>query len=327
MTPILYAASSSAAVLQIYSDEPYFRGCERVLRTPARGVSGEVCPEHGIRCHHSSAGATYTYRDAKRNIVASPDLFERCVLRNPFKYESHRFGFEKSEDAVSWNVFRSLQEAGMLGKVGELLTGERAPIEPHLYLWGLDLTDDGFDPWHLLVAARERFESALPVDRPKTEPDIALHVPGRYLVLIEAKFTSSNTFYQRGPRKDGKSLTLDELLSIYDDSQLEILDRNQAARAERVFYQLWRNMVFAEWMAKLDHPRTKAFHVNLVRKGTEHSSAAEFHGMVTDGHKERFRQVTWEAIYAAAVGDRRLSLLSRYFETKSAGLRKAFRLP
>ena len=86
-------------------------------------------------------------------------------------------------------------------------------------------------------------------------------------------------------------------------------------------------MVFAEWMAKFDHPGTKAFHVNLVREGTEQASAAEFHSIVTDGYQERFRQVTWEAIYAATGGDRRLSLLARYFETKSAGLRKAFRLP
>lgn len=305
----------------------YFRGCERILRTPTRGVPGEVCPEHGIRCHHSSAGATYTYRDAKRNIVASPELFERCVLRNPFKYESHRFGFEKSEDAVSWNVFRSLQEAGVLGKIGEVLTGETAPIEPHLYLWGLDLSEDRFEPWQLLVAARERFESNLPVKRPQTEPDIALHVPGRYLVLIEAKFTSPNTCYERGPRQTKASLTLDELRSIYDDDGLEILDRRRAQAAPRVYYQLWRNTIFAEWMAKLDHPGTKAFHVNLVRKGTEEASAREFHAMVADGYQDRFRQITWEALYQATVGERRLRLLSRYFETKTARLRKAFQIP
>jgi hypothetical protein len=63
----------------------------------------------------------------------------------------------------------------------------------------------------LLIAARKRFESDLPVERPYTEPDIMLHLPGRYLVLLEAKFTSPNTTYARGPRKDSQSLTLDEL--------------------------------------------------------------------------------------------------------------------
>ena len=121
-----------------------------------------------------------------------------------------------------------------------------------------------------------RFEANLPVDRPLTEPDIALHLPGRYLILIEAKFTSPNGYYSRGPRRDGGSLTLDELLGIYRDPGLVILDHRRAARAERVPYQLWRNMVFAEWMAREDHPYTRAFHVNLVREESETVSAEEF---------------------------------------------------
>jgi hypothetical protein len=289
-------------------------------------VSGEVCPDHGIRCHYSSGGSTYTYQSAPRNIIASPDLFERHVLQNPFKYESHRFGFERSEDAVSWNVFRSLQEAGALAQIGELFTGERSPIEPHFYLWGLDLSEDRFEPWRLLVAARERFESALPVERPQTEPDIALHLPGRYLVLIEAKFTSPNTTYERGPRRDKQSLTLDELLDIYDDERLTIINRQNAHAANRVHYQLWRNTVFAEWMAQLDHPRTKAFHVNLVREGYEQESGQEFQRLLSAGYENRFRQVTWESLYRATQGEGRLALMHRYLETKTAGLARAFQL-
>src|SRR5208282_1292283 len=79
-------------------------------------------------------------------------------------------------------------------------------------------------PWDLLIAARQRFEANLPVNRPWTEPDIALYLPGRYLILIEAKFTSPNPAYENGPQKDPKSLTKDELLDIYQDSALTILD-------------------------------------------------------------------------------------------------------
>ena len=99
---------------------------------------------------------------------------------------------------------------------------------------------------------------------PLTEPDIALWLPGRYLILIEAKFTSPNTHYKRGPRSNSSSLTLDELLEIYQSPELQTLDYVAAQRSNRVHYQLWRNMIFAEWMAKLDHPNTEAFHVNLV---------------------------------------------------------------
>jgi hypothetical protein len=227
---------------------------------------------------------------------------------------------------LSWNVFRSLQEANSLGKLARAITGDTAHYEPFLFLWGICLTDDAFDPWNLLTDARQRFESNLPVERPLTEPDIMLWLPGRYLVLIEAKFTSRNMAYDRGPRKDAQSLTLQELLEIYHDPELRILDHDRARFVYQVYYQLWRNMVFSEWMARQDHANTKAYHVNLVRRGYDRASAAEFHGLVKPEFKDRFRRITWEQIYRMALPDRRLSKLCRYMETKTAGLIPAFRL-
>ena len=304
----------------------YVRGCSHFLNTPRRGFKGDVCPEHGIRCHHSSAGATYSYVDVRRNIIASSETFATKVVGHPFKYESHRLGLEKSEDTVSWNVFRSFHEAAELKRLGEMITGIRSEVEPALYLWGVCCSDDDFDPWHLLIAARKRFESHLPVDRPKTEPDIALHLPGKYLVLIEAKFTSPNTYYERGPRKNNSSLTLDELLQIYSDPSLRLLNMQVASRANRVYYQLWRNTIFAEYMSRLDHANTKAFHVNLVREGSDRESAQEFGTMMSSAFASRFQQWTWEELYRLSNGQRRLGHLQRYMKTKTAGLRPAFRL-
>jgi len=309
----------------------FVRRCRRELRTPRRrGPSGDICPEHGIRCHYSGScsgrSATYSYPDVGRNIIASPKLFVEKIVGHPFKYESHRLGLENSEDALSWNVFRSLQEAGCLRQIAAAITGEDLPYEPHLYLWGICTTDDMLEPWDLLIHARKRFESHLPVDRPQTEPDIALHLPGKYLILIEAKFTSSNTYYERGRRKDSHSLTLDELLDIYYDHRLTILNRRKAAAAPRVAYQLWRNTVFAEWMALEDHPRTKAYHVNLVRHGYEQDTADEFAGLISDNHKDRFRRLTWEEIYGTVNGEKRLETMRRYMETKTTRLEKAFQI-
>ena len=45
-------------------------------------------------------------------------------------------------------------------------------------------------------------------------------------------------------------------------------------------------MIFSEWMAQQDHPKTKAFHVNLVRRGFERGSAEEFHGLLNPEFKE-----------------------------------------
>lgn len=304
----------------------YVRGCGRILRTPTRYEAGETCPEHGVRCHYSSYGATYSYADVRQNAIASPDLLASRIIGHPFKFESHRLGSERSEDMLSWNVFRSFQEAGCLGMIGRLLTGDTSPLEPFLFLWGICLTDDACDPMDLLISTRKRFESNLPVERPLTEPDIMLWLPGRYLVLIEAKFTSPNTFYEKGPRKDAQSLTLTELLEIYRDPRLHILDYARASSATHVYYQLWRNMIFSEWMARKDHPNTKAFHVNLVREGHEKASAAEFHSLVRPEYQDRFLRLTWENIYRLALKQPQLSRLCRYLETKTAGLVRAFNL-
>ena len=253
-------------------------------------------------------------------------LLKTRIIGHPFKYESHRLGNERSEDMLSWNVFRSLQEAGCLGRFARAITGDRCTVEPFLYLWGICLTEDAFDPWNLLIAARKRFESNLPVKRPYTKPDISIFLPGRYLILIEAKFTSPNMTYARGGRKDAQSLTLDELLGIYHDPNLQILDYRQAQLASQVHYQLWRNMTFAEWMAREDHLMTKAFHVNLVREGYERRSAAQFHTLLQPQFKERFRRITWESIYRYFSGTPALLMMSKYLETKTAGLVRAFKI-
>jgi len=218
----------------------YIQDCQHVLHTPTRTERGNICPDHGIRCHCSSAGATYAYADPARNIIVSAREFKQQIIGHPFKYESHRLGLERSEDTLSWNVFRSLQEAKALAPFAQQVTGETSTLEPFLYLWGIGVSIDEFLPWDLLVAARQHFESNLPVERPLTEPDIALHLPGRYLILIEAKFTSPNTFYKPGPRKDRSSLTFEELIRIYQDLNLKCLDVKKAESSSRIPYQLWR---------------------------------------------------------------------------------------
>jgi hypothetical protein len=303
----------------------YVQGCNHWLQTPTQADRGEVCPAHGIRCHHSSYGSTYTYLDARRNITVDPDVLATRIVGHPFKYESHRLGYERSEDALTWNVFRSLQATGRLHQVARRITGLDVTEEPRLFLWGIELTGDSFAPWDLLIAARARFESRLPVVRPRTEPDIALFQAGLYLVLIEAKFTSPNTFYENGPRADARSLTKNELIRIYHDPALRILDTHRAAAADLVYYQLWRNMVFAEWMARSDESSTEAYHASLTRAGFEVESCAHFRRMVRDEFSQRFVHLTWEELVAddfpatASAGH-----LRRYIATKTASLVAAF---
>lgn len=299
-------------------------GCTRWLSPPKRGGHrGDVCPDHGIRVHSSG---TYSYNDYRRNLIVDVEYFERHIRSHPFKYECHRFGQERSEDAVTWNVFRSLQREGQLHKVVSLITSEQIAEEPRLLLWGLELGEDGVKPWDLLIQARERFESDLPVKRPKTEPDIALYSPGKYLVLIEAKFTSPNGIYQRDRVTKLLDLTIDQLVNIYQDKSLKILNVSEARHRESIHYQLWRNMIFAEWMSACDGSTTKAYHANLVRAGFETQTCDEFLTLIHPQYQDRFEQITWEQIYGIAMRDRGLRRLCCYMEQKTAGLKAAFQI-
>jgi len=299
----------------------YVRGCQQVLRTPTRIASGDVCPEHGIRCHLSRNGPTYSYAEPHRNIIASPELFRTRLVGHPFKFETDRFGLENSEDALTWNVFRSLQEAGCLHQVAHRITGQDIQAEPYLFLWGICLTGDTFEPWDLLIAARERFESNLPVKRPLTEPDIALYLPGHYLILIEAKFTSPNPFYTDGPRKDARSLTKAELLDTYQSRELYFLDVERARNSDRVYYQLWRNMVFAEWMARQHGIQNHAFIANLTRRGTETAACESFRRLLQMNYGGQFVHLSWEDV-CRSTGP--AGWLDSYITTKTSDIRKAF---
>lgn len=331
--PLPYGIRDLETEVQIAPGPPlrvkcYVEGCTQFLQPPGRGRRGEVCPHHGIRCHYSGGGRTYSYVDARRNVIIDDSLFAERVVGNAGKYESHRLGQEKSEDALTWNVFRSLQAAGLLQQYARRITGLDIPQEPVLYLWGLCSTDDTFAPWDLLQKARVRFESQLPVRRPPTEPDIALHLPGRYLLLIEAKFTSPNPAYANGPRGDAASLTKDELLRIYQDPALQILDGDRARHADQVHHQLWRNTVFAEWMALADEPTTQAYHANLTRSGFEVSSCEQFRKLLSPKHADRFSHLAWEEVYPFCMTEQPvLARLRQYLATKTAGLVRAFRIP
>lgn len=298
----------------------YVKDCPAVLCAPTKHFSGDVCPTHGIRCHYSSAGATYSYLDAQRNFIVDADLAATRVMGNPLKYESHRLGLEKSEDALTWNVFRSFQKAGCLHSIAEHITGKKVGQEPQLFLWGLNISDDSFGLWDLLNLARVRFESRLPVKRPHTEPDIVLLLPGSYLIFIEAKFTSPNPYYVDGPRRDATSLTKTELVEIYWEQGLKTCDPLLAKQAKQIPYQLWRNMIFSEYLS-VQLRDTEPFLVNLVREAANNQTA--FHNLMFPEYRHRFVVQEWTSLPEIQTNEKLLDLRA-YLDNKTAGLQPAF---
>src|SRR5205807_344831 len=112
-----------------------------------------------------------------RNFIVEPDLVRAIALRKGMKAESHRLGYEMSEDALSWNVFVSLAVAGRLRDSGQYLTDRVLRSEPSLYLWGrrIDLRHGDSSLFSELVRVRHLLEKD--IRRFPTEPDIMLVVP------------------------------------------------------------------------------------------------------------------------------------------------------
>jgi hypothetical protein len=317
----------------------FVSGCTQLLRVPGRSRgSGDVCPAHGIRCHKSG---TYTYDDPLRNIIAGKHLVERMVRAGKKltgKAETHRLGHENSEDAVSWNVFRSLQELGLLGLAVEVLTGSVAEGEPELFTWGLripreesaEMQDLRARPtwgpeewsrlrWKGLADARNLLE---PIDvrskRPQqqTEPDVVLFAPPVGWIFVEAKFGSATDCVKK--RETAK---IEKFVKRYGKACGATFDCEaiEAAKADPTRFprQLLRNVAFAEVIRGQAPARVVA----LVRSGAVGDTdwADRANRFLVPGAQTRVHHRTWEDLYRAlpARADAKLARLRRYMQTKS----------
>jgi hypothetical protein len=294
------------------------------------------CSEHGLRIHRK----TFAYYDptsprvaALRNIVFEQDLFGTSFLGNAAKAETHRICHENSEDALTWNVFVRLARAGALSELFSTLTGRGATTAPELYLWGLrvDLRKSGQPANFLqLDAARRVFE--VDIRKFHTEPDIMLHVPGQFLLLIEAKFTSGNTLAEGDESGD--------IVGEKPRSRAGLLHRYSSATspggvmlvppASGPFYsQLYRNAVFANHMATALGVKWGV--VNLVSESQRLPTEAFadptpfMRSLLPAESQGLFRRYTWERLYTEhAFRKPGLSDLEAYMCNKSASGGRAF---
>lgn len=337
-----------------YADFDADRGAQTLpTRCPVRGCRADLapvvfgktaagprhlpwCPEHGLRLHTKTFaywnGSGREDESRLRNFMVRPDLARAVALGKGMKAESHRLGYEMSEDALSWNVFVSLAEAGKLRSAVQYLTGRDPETEPRLYLWGRPVFEADRSVYGPLQAVRNALEPD--IHTYVTEPDIMLVADGELLVSIEAKFGSGNPLAHKGEVKEGqKPITADGLRDRY-------LGTGTSERTKRIVQpgllgdaphsQLLRNVVFAAEMTQ-----GAPWHVvNLVAdslKGTDdgYKSYADPTGPVTrylhPDYQHCFTYRTWEGLHAHCIaGEPSLANLDSYLRGKSAHYGRAF---
>ena len=293
------------------------RACRTWLPRRTRKDTPKFCPDHGIS---TSTSPTYVYKDWRRNILLQRDLMATV---KEHKFESGRLGNERSEDALSWNVFVGLAYLGGLREAFEVLTGLKAKEEPQLFFWGVEVWPTyRSGVWSKLVEAQDYFEKGLDIE---TEPDIMLRVAGQALVLVEAKFGSPNGTLAK-KKKPGVSLP--DFLNRYHPlpGRADPLDRNamMGLPREQVLEQLCRNVVFSN---RLVESNEEAFVANLVRGTAETDVKERMDRHLSTEARAKFRRVTWEDLGCLHSLQRdKPSPLRQYLRTKTLNLQGAFKM-
>jgi hypothetical protein len=150
-----YTERAANALLRREKIRCCIRGCNRWIARRRRGVPAEFCPDHHISI---SISPTYVFQDWRSNFIVNP-----APISEMSKVEKWRLGNERSEDALSWNVFVPLLHLDLLPTLLEQLDLDRTMSEVELYLWGNRILktpcSKGF--WDRLSCARYTLERGL----------------------------------------------------------------------------------------------------------------------------------------------------------------------
>jgi hypothetical protein len=278
-----------------------------------------TCATHDI-CIGKS---TFEYGSENANLLWTSEADRTFLDRaKSFKRES-RMSRERSEDAVTWNVFRHLEASGRLPAWIAAATGGAA-TSPQVHYWSFDALNG--DTWAPLAQAREAFGETA---NRGSEPDLVISTDEAH-IWVEAKFGSSNNTSPTD--EDGAQRRYQGTGNGWYDKVVHSAFTDVAVRHQR--YELLRLWLLGSWAAAQHGKRFEL--VNLVRHGLE-TDVPSFAGEHFNLAPERqVHRLTWESIYAsiASAPDRSAddeTLLS-YMRNKTLGygsngrLQRAFAL-
>ena len=259
------------------------------------------------------ASPTYVLQQPIDNFIAGRALMGEALASTRDMAKTRRLGHENSEDALTWNVFRSLQEAGELPAVIRALTGIAAAEEPALYLWGRQIELHETSDWPELAVARDRVE---PWGGQQPEPDCCLHVPGQAWILVEAKFGSPTATKKNDAARSAWAERL--IRSCPGVFRKDVILETPP---EQLPEQLLRNVAVA---LQVRQAREQVIVVALVRQVNASCVDVVAHRCLNDGLGVKVRLSTWEQVYSALPERSSLDRLRRYLEHKSFMLQPAF---
>jgi hypothetical protein len=312
-------------------------GCENQVRKMTNGVlksldayleKGEsnrekfdqcLCKEHKIYI----TPTTFIYEDLRDNLLcydADKDFLDKIVVAKRIKAQLHH---DKSEDAVSWNVFRSLERSKLLSGFLEGL--HNSPVEsPEVIYWSYSQSQQKV--WNELEKARAEFGES---PQRSSEPDIIVK-SNNILFFIEAKLMATTKIdFNKSHTEEDK----EERIRRYSKGD-RFLKRPVENIIDAGYYQLMRFWIIGSSIA--ERLNLDFYLVNLVLSGKEEDIEGDFKGCIKETQRKKFIRITWEDMYkhiSSSVSSKRDKDIIRYFRNKSIGydgngeLQKAFSIP
>lgn len=288
------------------------------------------CPQHRIYISPS----TFEYEDEADNILWH-DESDDHLLNNikKFKAETNRLGRERSEDALTWNVFRYIEKHQLIKEACESLVCPGIWSNAHLIYWSYDPLRG--KPMDWLLRARVEFGEAESLDLAEgqrvSEPDMIV-ASDEAVAFIEAKFGATNKTSGTGRALQRKLDNPKKYVTGGGNWYGEVFRSDYETVVNDQKYELLRFWLLGSWIA--EQQRKRFYLLNLVREGEESSIEAEFGTHIKPSDQRRFIRLTWEDLRkhlaANASQNTAKDRLLGYFEDKTIGytsqgrLRRAF---
>jgi len=263
------------------------------------------CPTHNIYISPS----TFEYETEYGNLLWTDELDKKYLEEIKTVKRESRIARENSEDAVSFNVFRYLQNNNLL----DLFLSNISKVKvanSELILWSYSEKEKG--TFSLLNAARTEFGEAI---NRGSEPDIIIQTD-KVLFFIEAKVLAFNETKPSAAENTKKYLTGGN--NWFD----KVFRNNYSSIAiEQEKYELLRFWLLGSWMAQKIGLRFSL--VSLVLGHRELEIEETFDKMIVEDEEKQFDRITWEDIYQFIITNKNDSkdfiTITDYYKNKCLG--------
>jgi hypothetical protein len=294
-------------------------GCSKKVERQRHSFKREErfrCSEHKIYISPS----TFEYDNEIHNLLWKNETDVTLLETVKRVKRESRISRDNSEDAISWNVFRYLEDTDQVAKLLSWVTQTEQHLIELMY-WSY--SQKAIGAWPKLSEARKEFGENL---QRSSEPDL-IALTETALFFIEAKLTATNNTSPSGSNnrtnylKGGNEWHTQVFVSDFD---------TVAIKAKK--YELFRFWLLGSWLAnemKLDF-----YLLNVVLTERETDIEMRISPHIRTGTNRQFKRVTWEEIYSFiaeyAPEDHNKNVILEYFRNKTIGynrfgeLQKAF---